>query len=1113
MRNTGAGTRPLAALAGVGLTTAFAALLGVASFTSWASGGKGEKADKAAPVTVAGLTPADLDTFSTRFTKDVWPVMSTQCAPCHAQKNPSQFTMGRDPKATFLQLLTEGFFDVDNHSSLAERVATTDKTIVMPPVTMGKLPRPDIATFTHFAEDLKARRQGASGAKPDEIFPAHLSLPFAGKPQTEGLDNTFLTFRQLRGKIQTVFGDDWVRDDHNLFVENAQMFGGADFIKRFDETAKASPTYFTAVDMMGRDVASRAYLTKSGPFSGLPDTLPAPVGMKSPTPAYAAAINRMYNRMLFRDPTPAETAKAFAFIQGIYRRQDEIVRTGSQDLRFALTVTDDRGMSVRDDVTVRVSAGGHGLYSQFVDQSRDAEDGKNKTATVTLARLMTFAPGDTAQKIFVTNEGTHGNVSVASVTLRGPLPLRDEVVTTVADAGVQPEGAWHIKTDGGFTSYEDNNENKGDSHVTFPVNVAKPGQYEVALTWRRYAGIVAPKPAKPGAKGAKPSGKDFRGAPANGAENVLVEVVSQDKASALALPAPPPVPPRGEAVFFVDETLDTIPFADLKTAFQFGAGDGIELRNDGTRKKVVADAVRLMPMGGGGSDKDAVILRGVDAQGAKQWGTFPTQTFRPYNIVGPVQYQDTDDDGTKRDNLRLAYRPAAAKEGFSPAKFYRIGVVYPGRVENETRVPVVVHAQASSPIVQVVAPFHASVGAPVTLDASSSFNLQHSALRYRWTQIGGPRVALTNPAAPALHFPAPQLGPGQAAWEGLCRALLSHPDFLFTRPRSLANTTDTKMRRHLQLMKIAQDLVARPPTQAEIARLDGGATLESFVDAYLASAEWRDFYFHRTRLYLESHGTPEQDEPARLWTYIAQTDRPFKEILTADYTIGADNKKATREAYYGKTGVLTMKGFIQGKPGLPHFNYPAQVCEKFLGYVFEVPDEVLQMRDGITAAATTDPNSMCYTCHKVLTPLAYQRQYWDDDGVYRIHDATGLPLDDSDGNLVASYPFRGSGLEAFATQAQNKERFVRTILQTHFVWYFGRELRYDTDERGLYKRLWDVTAKNHYALRPLIKAIVLSPEYLAGPLKTAPNAPAPSDKQRARMAKLARFHQAVGAIR
>ena len=73
---------------------------------------------------------------------------------------------------------------------------------------------------------------------------------------------------------------------------------------------------------------------------------------------------------------------------------------------------------------------------------------------------------------------------------------------------------------------------------------------------------------------------------------------------------------------------------------------------------------------------------------------------------------------------------------------------------------------------------------------------------------------------------------------------------------------------------------------------------------------------------------------------LPQTRAKFREILAADYSVDTSFKKIERAAFYGKTGVLTMKGFIDGKPGLPHFNYAAVVCEKFLGYVFEVPANI-----------------------------------------------------------------------------------------------------------------------------------------------------------------------------
>src|SRR5205823_5376066 len=118
------------------------------------------------------------------------------------------------------------------------------------------------------------------------------------------------------------------------------------------------------------------------------------------------------------------------------------------------------------------------------------------------------------------------------------------------------------------------------------------------------------------------------------------------------------------------------------------------------------------------------------------------------------------------------------------------------------------------------APLHAAFGAVATLDASTTYNLQHSLLHFTWKQVGGPRVALSDPHAPRVTFRAEPLSPEQAAWEGLCRALMTHPDFLFTRPRSLASIRDPKERRRLQLVKIAQDLVGRPPADAEVKEVD-----------------------------------------------------------------------------------------------------------------------------------------------------------------------------------------------------------------------------------------------------------------------------------------------------
>lgn len=81
---------------------------------------------------------------------------------------------------------------------------------------------------------------------------------------------------------------------------------------------------------------------------------------------------------------------------------------------------------------------------------------------------------------------------------------------------------------------------------------------------------------------------------------------------------------------------------------------------------------------------------------------------------------------------------------------------------------------------------------------------------------------------------------------------------------------------------------------------------------------------------------------------------------------------------------------------------------------------------------------------------------------------------------MAEYPFKGVGLEAFTLQAVQKERFVRTMINAHFSFYFGRPMRHRTDERALYKQLWDRVRQDQFKIRGLIRVLLASPEYLEG---------------------------------
>ncbi len=421
------------------------------------------------------------------------------------------------------------------------------------------------------------------------------------------------------------------------------------------------------------------------------------------------------------------------------------------------------------------------------------------------------------------------------------------------------------------------------------------------------------------------------------------------------------------------------------------------------------------------------------------------------------------------------------KDDWIEEKFYRVQLGIPAKRDHEHRTPITVHARASTPIIQIVHPVATRVGAEVVLDASSTYSLDRARLRFQWEQIDGPPVELeVDPQGPLARFVTPGLDLDELAWVGLVRALIAHPDFLFTRPPSVARASSELERDRLRLVKLTLDLLGRSPAAAETGRLASGTTLATFREEVLQSPEFEAFYHHRIRLYLESRGTPAQDEPVRLWCHVAFNDRPIQEILTADYTVDEAFEKRPRPAYHGKSGVLTTAGFIEGKPGLPSYNYAAQVAEKFLGFVFEVTPEIEAERNDGTALSTTEPGSTCYSCHKILTPLAHQRLRWSDKGKYRRLDEDGEEIDDSDQGLVKSYAFAGQGMEAFALAASRKERFLRTLVDTHFIFLFGREMRVREDERVLYKEVWDRLEAEGFTVRAILRALLESPEYLDG---------------------------------
>lgn len=976
------------------------------------------------------------------------------CVDCHSSEGVSSLVLTGRPLEDVRRLLDDGYFAAEGPDTLLGRVTSSNPERRMPKDAEPWNPK-QIRQLRQLVQ-LVEQQEILSGVASDEKFPRSLLSDFHD-PAPRQLPNQFLSYRQLRAKIWSIFHDAWIRGDRDLFSESISAFGGADFEARFNESTAPNAAYLSALETMSRDVSLRAFRTRAGPFSDFDKTLDPD-----------SRIQNLYQAILFRSASEAELRQARKLLNSV-QAMDETISQRDSQLEFEVSVSDPQtGRQSTRVVSIPIRGERIQIQQTIIDQSQVGEEAEDTAQEITARIFQPLATQlahailgreqkdsirriplgmvrlgpDTPGRVVVHNQGTHRNVSFAGIELWDAAGEQVKSIS-VDSTDVQLEGAWERQNINGLSYVEDENRHKGLSTIQIALSAEQAGPYTVLFLYR-------PDSAN--------------------ANNVLAELYGKSESDTLRPQMQPAVPPERQANFHYHCGDDTIPFFQVPGEFQFDDSGYIQISNSGTKLRVTAGAVELV---NAENAENNFLIDSEIAQGAEDWEAFEPGSFRSYNVLGKLLH----DDNLRKGELTLKYRLAGGEDyDWQAEQFYKVRVYYPGKRDHEPLVPVEVHALRSSPIVQVAHPSFARSTTRVTIDASTSYTIQRSELKFQWRQISGPTVIVDDWSTPSISFVAPSLQSDEIAWASLCGALIRHPDFLFTRPPSI-DSSDPDQRLRLQLVRLALDLVSRPPTQEEFTLLNNGMPLNELVDRYLETEEFRDFYFHRVRLYLESQGTALQDEPARLWSYVAFNDRPFQEILTADYTVDEEFQRVSRPEFHGRTGVLTTKGFIDGKPGLPHYNYAAQVSMLFLGYVYEVPAEIVDQREGVTALGTTDPNSVCYSCHKILTPLSFQRLNWTDEGVYRTEDEAGLEIDPSDRGAVQEYPFKGSGLEAFATQAVEKERFIRTMINTHVNFYFGRPMEHLGNERVLYKRLWDNVNEHDFKIRDLIRAIVSSPEY------------------------------------
>ena len=1015
-----------------------------------------------------------LERFATRFESEIYPLLERNvngCRTCHNAESTQAFQVLESPVATFSLLLERELLAVGDPMSIPGRVSSGDEELRMPKA--GHLDRTEMDRIGRFSQELaRALERGHEGspASPDERFPISLLLTYDGPMQEERVRRR-MSYYQLRRSFETLFGARWLAaSGPDPFQHKAAAFGGADFQSSFEASRAVSANYLAAIQQVSREVARR-YV--SAPQESLFDAFDPDVDASAARKRAVRNVSALYERILFREPSAAETELSLKLVRNLQQ-----LPVAERTVRFSLEVADEHGQRDRKEIDIKLRPSKARVTRIALDQTRVSEREDPWVRIGNAPFRFESANADHFVRL-VARPGNH--VTAFDAVKLVPVKKGAEVAEPIVLDNLAPEcvlsGEWEpvakegerSRAGGPKKKYEQELHVIGSNHLetrsagselataTMALRIPDDGEYNVYLSW----------PAVP------------RAAPA-----AIVEVHSATPPADVPQATFEGAPATGFATVFLDQTESTLS-ADGRTqwrliherVFLSGESDYVQVGNrgvDSAESVIAADAIKFTPLDGG----EEIVIDNSSAEGFEAsdgWATdqlvrnLPGRGkmygddllhYPPSKSGEPIK--DIEVDPAKRVWAR--YRPI--QDGQYRSGWYSVSVWTPGGHTHADWVAWDIHGSEFAPVAAIEPAPTFYTGESATLNAAGTYHPAGQRLTYRWSHNGhdiGLRIRGSDTATP--RFAVPPLQSARPGWAGLIEGLLQSPEFLMP---SDSPRADPRTR----LARVALDLVGRLPTPAEIRRFERLGRLGSMLDDYLDSDDFRDFFFHRARIALRSRGTAESDEPARLWTYIATNDLSYRELFTADYTVGPDWTRSPRRSEHGPTGILTMKGYLVGKPGLPKYTYPAQVLTFALGMQFEVSDAVEQAREKVVS--TTDPASMCFSCHKLLTPLAFQRERWDVHGHYRTVDGEHKLIDDSDRGVVPDYPFKGPGLSAFATQVVKKERFVRTFVNQHHDMLFHRQLRVFEDQREVYRELYDFAISTDLRIRPLLKKMMLA---------------------------------------